>query len=306
VIAVSWTNHQQVLPESGPWSHLDSLRAFRPSVVQEPDGTLRMWYSGHDGTTGRILEAVQAPGQPWERLGVCLDAGATGSTDAYGVEAPSVVRLPEGFLMAYSGSDGADSRLHMAASPDGHEWEPQGTFLPRGEADAVGATHPCLVITGEQWWLFYSGFDGADEGRRAEIMAAVSTDGRSWSRVGSVLRPGPGELALSEPSVLVRQRRFTMVFVCDDGIRASIDTATSRDGVSWDRRGSTLRLGRQSNRPNRIRSPNAAHLDDGSLHLWYSTRSGEDPPGSCRMWTAAFDSAAPGPASGARPGGPGT
>ena len=285
---MTWIDHRQVLPPSGPWSNLDSLRAFRPSVLEEPDGTLRMWYSGHDGSTGRILEAVQAPGQPWERLGMSLDAGGTGGSDTYGVEAPSVVRTPTGFLMAYAGSDGADTRLHLAHSDDGHEWERRGLFLTRGEADNTGATHPCLVVTANQWWLFYSGYDGSHEGRRAEIMAAVSRDGTRWERLGSVIAPAPGEVALSEPSVLVRQRRFTMVFVSDDGIRASIDTATSRDGLTWDRRGCTLRLGAQDQRPNRIRSPNAAHLTDGSLRLWYSARTGDDPPGSCRMWSAGF------------------
>lgn len=278
-----------MLPLSGPWSDLDSQRAFRPSLLEEPDGALRMWYSGHDGTTGRILEAAQDPGQPWRRLGVSLDVGGSGESDAYRVESPSVVRIPTGFLMAYAGSDGTDTRLHLATSEEGHHWERQGTFLPRGDIDSVGAAHPCLVVTGERWWLFYSGYDGSQDSRHAEIMAAVSPDGASWDRLGSLLSPRRDELALSEPSVLVRQRRFTMVFVCDDGIRASIDTATSRDGVSWDRRGSTLRLGHRGLRPNRIRSPNATHMNDGRLHLWYSARASGDPPGSCRLWTATFD-----------------
>src|SRR5690606_39022356 len=98
-IAVPWTHHLEVLPRSGPWAELDSLRSFRPSVLEDDDGMLRMWYSGHDGSTGRILEAVQQSGQPFRRLGISIDAGAWGESDAYGVEAPSVVRTPRGFLM---------------------------------------------------------------------------------------------------------------------------------------------------------------------------------------------------------------
>src|SRR5690606_18568793 len=146
-------------------------RSFRPSVLEDDDGMLRMWYSGHDGSTGRILEAVQQSGQPFRRLGISIDAGAWGESDAYGVEAPSVVRTPRGFLMAYAGSDGADTRLHMAASDDGHRWDALGTFMQRGEPDAVGATHPSLVVTGERWWLFYAGYDGSHDGRRAVILA---------------------------------------------------------------------------------------------------------------------------------------
>jgi hypothetical protein len=91
---VGWLHRQEVFPAPGQSAGLDSLRAFGPSVVEEKDGTLRMWYSGHDGASGRIVEAVQAPGEPWERVGVALDAGLAGDTDAYGVESPTVVPPP--------------------------------------------------------------------------------------------------------------------------------------------------------------------------------------------------------------------
>src|SRR4029453_1912325 len=236
-VAMSWTCRRAVLTGSGPWADFDRLRAFRPPVLEADDGTLRMWYSGHDGSTGRILGAVQEPGQPWRRLGISIDAGSSGDSDAFGVEAPSVVPTPVGFLMAYAGSDGADTRLHMATSVDGHRWQGQGTFMQRGEPDAIGATHPCLVVTGERWWLFYSGYDGSDNGRRATIMAAVSANGASWDRVGPVLEPTRDEVAVSEPWVLVRHRRFTMLYVSDAGARTAIAMATSDAGVTWDRRG---------------------------------------------------------------------
>jgi hypothetical protein len=79
---VSWNLHGQVLGKSGPQAKLEASRAFGPSVLEEDDGTLRMWYSGHDGSTGRILEAVQHSGKPWERLGVSIDAGLAGESDA--------------------------------------------------------------------------------------------------------------------------------------------------------------------------------------------------------------------------------
>src|ERR1051325_3469 len=195
---MGWHLDGQILPDSGPTPDLESLRAFAPCVVEENDGTLRMWYSGHDGSTSRILEAVQRPGHPWERRGVSIDVGLTGESDAYGVESPSVVFTPRGYLMAYAGSDGAETRLHIAASSDGRLWEPLGTFLQREQADAVGATHPCLVVTSGRSWLFYAGYDGSHNGRRATILAAVSDSGASWDRVGPGLAPGGHEVALLE------------------------------------------------------------------------------------------------------------
>lgn len=283
---MSWTHHHEVLPGSGRWADLDRLRAFRASVLEDDDGTLRMWYSGHDGSTGRILEAVQPPGQPWRRVGVSLDAGAAGETDAYGVEAPSVVRTPVGFLMAYAGSDGADTRLHMASSADGHGWQPLGTFLQRGAPDAVGATHPCLVATGPRWWLFYAGYDGTDNGRRAAILAAVSTDGASWDRIGPVVEPDEGEVALTEPWVLLRQRHFAMFFVRGDGTGTSIGVATSDDGVSWVRRGTTLGAADAGGDGEQVRSPSALHLHDGRTRLWYAARMRDDEVDGCRLWAA--------------------
>jgi predicted GH43/DUF377 family glycosyl hydrolase len=283
-----WSEHNQVFPPEASPTGFDSVRAFRPSLLEEDDGTLRMWYSGHDGSTGRVLEAVQEPGQDWKRLGISVDAGAAGTTDAFGVESPSVVRTPGGYLMAYAGSDGADTRLHMASSDDGHQWEPSGTFLQRGEPDAVGATHPCLVVTGERWWLFFSGYDGAKNGRQAAILSAVSSDGASWDRIGPVLRPEPHEVAVTEASILVRRRHFTMFFVSDDGTRATVDIATSDDGVAWDRRGSTLRVGRRHHDRSHLRSPAVLRLRDHRLRLWYAARTNGDPADGCRLWSADF------------------
>ena len=235
-----------------------------------------MWYSGHDGSTGRILEAVQRPGKPWERLGVSIDAGLAGESDAYGVESPSVVVTPGGYLMAYAGSDGADTRLHIATSPDGHGWEGQGTFMQRGEADAVGATHPCLLVTSERWWLFYSGYDGSDNGRRASVLAAVSDSGASWDRVGPILEPDDNELAVCEPWVVEAQRRFYMFYASDDDRRPTIQTAISEDGVFWRRQGITLTGSGEDVDTLGVRSPCVLRLHDGTLRLWYAGR----PPGA--------------------------
>jgi predicted GH43/DUF377 family glycosyl hydrolase len=285
---MGWQLDGQILSGSGAISDLESSRAFGPSVVEEDDGTLRMWYSGHDGATSRILEAVQRPGQPWERRGVSIDVGLAGESDASGVESPSVVFSPGGYLMAYAGSDGADTRLHMAASSDGRFWEPLGTFMQREQADAVGATHPCLVVTSERWWLFYCGYDGSENGRRAAILAAVSDSGASWDRVGPVLEPSGDELALLEPWVVVSQRRFSMFYVSDDDRRPAIQMATSEDGVSWDRRGNTLPGSGDDLDALEERSPCVLRLRDGTLRLWFASRPTGDVSAPYRLCSATF------------------
>src|SRR5919198_2800666 len=177
----------------------DGLRAMRPWVLQEPGGGLRMWYSGHDGTTGRILEATQQPGEAWRRSSVAIDAGFAGDSDQYGVESPCVVRTPGGYLMAYAGFDGEATRLHMATSGDGRGWTAQGTIMQRGPDEALGASHPCLLSTEAGWWLFFCGYDGSRDSRRAAILAAVSPACAPWERVGVGPAPVTGELAGSHP-----------------------------------------------------------------------------------------------------------
>jgi predicted GH43/DUF377 family glycosyl hydrolase len=285
---MGWQLDGQILPPSGATSELESVRAFGPSVVEEDDGTLRMWYSGHDGSTSRILEAVQRPGGPWERRGVSIDVGLAGESDAYGVESPSVVLTPGGYLMAYAGSDGADTRLHMATSSDGRLWGPLGTFMQREEADAVGATHPCLVVTSERWWLFYSGYDGSENGRRASILAAVSDSGASWDRLGPVLEPDRDEIAVLEPWVVMSQRRFSLFYVSDDGRRTSIQMATSADGLSWDRRGTTLPGSGDDVDTLDERSPCVLRLRDGTLRLWFTSRPSGDASAAYNLCSATF------------------
>ncbi len=289
---MEWTRQGEVLPPGLPGDP-DSLRACRPWVLEEDDGSLRMWYSGHDGTAGRILEAVKRAGQAWRRMGVAVDPGLVGDTDGYGVESPCVVRVPGGYLMAYGGSDGEHTRVHMAISPDGHRWTGHGTIMQRGEEDALAATHPCLLITGERWWLFYSGYDGSNEGRRAAVLAAVSESGASWDRLGPVLDPEAGELAASHPCVLDVSRRLYMFYASHDGEQVRIALATSAEGVGWERRGDVLTPSGDGPDASAAQAPCVVRLRDGSLRMWYAGRPLGDTEHSYRICAALFPGAWP-------------
>jgi predicted GH43/DUF377 family glycosyl hydrolase len=242
---------------------------MRPWVVEE-DGGRRMWYSGHDGTTGRILAAVERDDGVWERQGVVIDAGFSGESDQYGVESPSVVRTPGEYVMAYAGFDGHTTRLHMAASNDGLAWKPQGAIVPPGAQDALATSHPSLLRTESGWWLFYSAYDGARDSRRAMILAAVSANGDTWDSVGAVLEPMPGELAASHPCVLMAARTFYMFYASDDGERIAIELASSPDGLGWNRHGTTLQATGEEAEAGGVHTPCAIRCHDGSLRIWYA------------------------------------
>jgi predicted GH43/DUF377 family glycosyl hydrolase len=266
----------------------DSLRALRPWVLEEAGDTLRMWYSGHDGTTGRILAAVRRPGGAWERLGVAIDAGFAGDSDRYGVESPSVVHTLGGYLMAYAGFDGEATRLHMATSDDGQHWTTQGTIMQRGPDEAVGASHPCLLATEAGWWLFFCGYDGSQDSRHAAILAAVSPTGASWDRVGTILEPVAGELAVSHPCVIEIARTFYMFYASDDGGTGSVAVATSADGLSWNRHGTVLAASDDGAEQGGVYSPCVVRLHDGSLRMWYAALAGSDAALAYQISSASF------------------
>jgi predicted GH43/DUF377 family glycosyl hydrolase len=285
---MKWVRNGEVFTRPRSGEH-ESVRMLRPWVLEEDSGELRMWYSEHDGTTGRIMTAVQRPGEPWERLGVAIDAAFAGASDRYGVESPCVVRTPGGYLMAYGGFDGEAARLHMATSDDGHTWTALGTVMRRGPQDALGASHPCLVGTEAGWWLFFSGYDGAGDSQRAVILGAASSSGASWDRFGTVLEPGESELATSHPSVLVIARTFYMFYASHSGSGVNIALATSSDGLSWDRHGTTLEAAGDGAEASEVHTPCAVRLRDGSLHLWYAALPAGDTRLGYRICSARFE-----------------
>jgi predicted GH43/DUF377 family glycosyl hydrolase len=284
---VEWVRTGEVFAPEGT-RDATNVRMLRPWVLEEPMGHLRIWYSEHDGMTGRIVAATQRPGEAWERLGVAIDAGFAGDSDGYSVESPCVVHTPGGYLMAYGGFDGEMTRLHMATSGDGRTWTAQGTIMQRGPQDALGASHPCLLTTEAGWWLYFSGYDGTGDSRRAEILAAVSPSGASWDRVGSVLAPLEGERAISHPCVIMIARTFYMFYASDDGQRVSIAMATSADGLSWDRHGTILAATGEGPEGHDVHTPCALRRHDGSLHLWYAGLPAGDTKLGYRICSARF------------------
>src|SRR5436190_3131452 len=211
VRAMEWIREGLVFGDQPPTAP-GTARAWRPWVLEEGSGALQMWYTASDGDTSRILGAEHLASSGWSKLGVVIDAGFAGDSDAYGVESPCVVKTPGGYLMAYGGSDGELTRLHLAASVDGRTWVAQGTFMQREAEDSGGATDPCLVVTGERWWLFFTGRDIGSKGSGTAILGAVSQDGASWDRVGVVVPPQSGEVAVSHPCVVDVSRGFQMFY----------------------------------------------------------------------------------------------
>jgi hypothetical protein len=279
----------QVLRPSGPFAALDRHRAWRPSVLQGERRSWRMWYGGHDGSISRILGAEQRRDSGWVRSGVSVDAGLAGSTDGAGIDAPSVVRWPAGFVMAYVGSDGCTERVHLAISDDGSDWRPLGPFTAPGGREATGS--PCLVAVEGQLWLFYA---APGRGGRSAVFGSTSSDGTVWRDVGPVLGPDAGEQGVSDPWVVGLEEGLLMLFVGggDDG-DSSVGLATSFDGRAWSRQPAFVDLARRHHDGGAISGPSALHMGGRHLRVWYAAGNEGDSTGSCRLWSADLVGALP-------------
>ncbi len=216
----------RVAPRPGI-SHM-SLRVLAPSVTRCADGRWRMYFEArgpaHEPTV--ICSAVSRDLREWEYEGIRLRS-------AGGVGAPRYVSLPRGGARLYccaseygpEGPGRSERVAHhvvSAATSDGldFEWEP-GVRLPdlRGETGETGITAADVIPprrAGEDWVMVFS----------------------AWQDLppGAVAPPHPSEEVDAVASG--RSQDFAAASIAADmaGYRSRIYTATSRDGLLWERR----------------------------------------------------------------------
>jgi sucrose-6-phosphate hydrolase SacC (GH32 family) len=166
------------------------------------------------------------------------------------VYAAEIIRHRNTLLMYYGGQgrDGHD-RIHLATSPDGKTWNPQGVvFAPQG---INHVNDPSVVVVNGTFYMYYT---RANVGVTDCVGLATSTDGRKWSDRGAILSPQKepawDSLLVGRPSVIHDGRTFRLWYDgrADLPIGAPDKTAPkspssqryigyaeSNDGVSWKR-----------------------------------------------------------------------
>jgi predicted GH43/DUF377 family glycosyl hydrolase len=118
--------------------------------------------------------------------------------------------------------------------------------------------------------LFYTGYPISGGGQRSVLVAAVSQTGASWDRVGAILEPEAGEVAVSHPCALEVSRTIYLFYASDVGGPIRIALASSSDGLSWDRRGTVLEPSGQGPDGSSVNTPCVVRLHDGSVGMWYA------------------------------------
>jgi len=204
VNGLNWTRCGVVL-SPGSAGQPDSLFTSDCSVIKV-GAVYRMWYSAHNGTTYRIMQATSPDGENWTKQGLAIDLGPPGALDDVLASNPEVIVVGPEYWMYYTASDGITFRILRAVSTDGLNWTRAGVSInpgPPGEKDSTFAQGPAVIFDGGRFLCYYSGFDGL----RYRILKATSTDGRNWTRFGLAIDVGTtgsyDYVAAAHPAILI-------------------------------------------------------------------------------------------------------
>lgn len=217
----------------------------RSALVRVSDDCWRLYVSYVDGADGRwridLLEAATPDGFDPRARRPALTAGGIG---VEGVKDPWVTRYAGSWLMiasyAPTPAGGADRvRLHatqdvyntgltrsltgLATSDDGVTWRWEGGILePRpGRWDAYAARLTTVLRTSDGWLGLYDGSADVAENYEERCGLAVSTDLRTWRRLGDGplvgAAGGPGTVRYAEAVREASGIRFYYEYTRSDG-----------------------------------------------------------------------------------------
>jgi predicted GH43/DUF377 family glycosyl hydrolase len=175
-----------------------------------------------------------------------LDVGPPGYWDDRSVHAPTVIFDGNGYKMWYTGFDGSTDSIGYATSTDGIYWIKDTLNNPiidvglLGSWDDESVHSPTVIFDGNEYKMWFMGWDGSawPEGNR--IGYANSLDGIHWIKADSVnpvLNLGEtgdwDDLTISGSSVLFDGSQYHMWYGGSDGNYYNIGYATSSDGIHW-------------------------------------------------------------------------
>ena len=132
------------------------------------------------------------------------------------------------FALPRSGANSAAAEVSFAAQPD-----PDLSPGAPGEWDSSDVLNPSVVSHANQYWNFYSGFDG----KVWSTGLAVSPDGIHWTKQAKILSPDPGtwegDYIAANGSAIWRNNEFLYWYQAGKRGEFRIGLARSADGRNW-------------------------------------------------------------------------
>jgi predicted GH43/DUF377 family glycosyl hydrolase len=117
-------------PSASAW---DNTFTHKPSIIQVPDGTFRMYYEGYNGSFKAVgLATAPAITGPWTRFngGAAPILSPSGPQENVDIKSPVIFNDGNMYHLFYAAEDQtAVWRIFHATSPDGFTWTKLGLAL---------------------------------------------------------------------------------------------------------------------------------------------------------------------------------
>ena len=263
----------------------DDTHIFAPCVAFE-DGVYRLWYCGSQGTVAKRVfrvglatseDGVHFVKHPASPVLEFPDASTSVLTptllrDATGSALREGGRLRMWFAATDFPTGDGTHTLHESTSEDGLAW----TVPSEPQLDAIYA--PTVLNEDDRYLMWYTDVSSDPWSFRH----ATSRDGRSWDVVADpVLELGQGweRGRLFYPTVLKRGALYEMwygSYQAQDPNKTALGHAVSEDGVTWARNPHNPIYGPNESREwesHFTTSESVMLLEDGSLRIWYASRT---------------------------------
>ena len=282
-------------------SPLDSLRILTPNVIRLNGGNYRMYYTGWgparsvQESLGYIMSASSEDAKVWSKdPGVRVDVFPPHAASR--TLCPDVIPLSDGRWRMYFEAGAVDrpSAVMSAVSGDGLQWLPESGVRFGDNRWSYGSPR-CLYMklpSGEIGYRLYfhrytypfrSGLDAGNV-----IISAVSHDGLHFEQEHGVRIDQEHEresYSVYAPDVIrLGDESYRMYYAAwAEEIRGGVFTATSQDGLKWDKMQEPLvDLGNEWD-SHMVSEPCVIDLSDNGFRLFYEARDAE---GDCRILSA--------------------
>jgi uncharacterized protein YodC (DUF2158 family) len=225
---------------------LDAERILTPNVIHLPDGGYRMYYTGlgparrDPDSLGYIVSARSDDAVTWHKdPGVRVDLFAPHAS--LRTLCPDVIPLADGGLRMYFEARSPDrpTVILSAHSTDGFDWTPDEGIRFGDPTWSYGTPRVLYIETGYRMYFHRYTFplrSGLEAGNH--IISAVSDDGLTFAEEPGVRVAQETEretFSVYAPEVVrLGDGGYRMYFSgWSDDIRGGVFTATSADGLAW-------------------------------------------------------------------------
>jgi hypothetical protein len=190
-----------------------------PTLVELPDGKIRMYYKGANGFGGpgeaihKIFSALSSDGLNFQKEGLRIDSEKTG--DMGWASVPEAIKLLDGKIRIYyvSGDPKAEGGIMSAISEDGLNFEKEKGARVKGNF-----VDPAITISPDGKFLLLVVYNCRPEKGYCNpnfpngIYSLISDDGLNFSDLNLVIQFDPGSQFLDPNIVKIDENTFRVYF----------------------------------------------------------------------------------------------